>query len=277
MRNNPLGLFIIPDDGLDIRLQVAKSLQIPTAHILTPPANRRTMDNAAVLVEKFNQAGVNITVVFCGFPGESYATIDEVEKTVGLAPESTCTARLEECKQISRFAKQMGVDTIGIHLGFIPQDYYSQTFQRLLQVTRELCDFCDSNEQRLHLETGQEKAEVLLDFIQQVDRVNLAVNFDPANMILYGAGEPISALRLLGHHVKSVHCKDAKWAAHPGKEWGTEVLQGQGDVNWEAFFATLSDLGFTAPLTIEREITGAEQLQDIKKAVTFLNKIRQNF
>ncbi len=275
MRNNPAGLFIIPDEGLDMRLQVANSLQISTAHFLTPPVQERTTKTAALLAEKFKQAGVTITIVFCGFAGESYATIAEVEKTVGLAPEVTCAVRLQECKDIALFAKALKVDVIGIHLGFIPGDNNSETFQRLLRVTRELCDFCASNDQWVHLETGQEKAEVLLDFIQQVDRANLAVNFDPANMILYGAGEPISALRLLGHRVKSVHCKDAKWSANPGKDWGIETLQGQGDVNWEMFFSTLKDLDFKAPLTIEREITGPEQLQDIKKALAFITSLQQ--
>jgi sugar phosphate isomerase/epimerase len=275
MRNNPLGLFIVPDAGLDMRLHVAKTLQIPTAHILTPPAQERTRANAALLAGKFAEAGIKLTVVFCGFAGESYASIAEVERTVGLAPEATCEERLQECKQIAQFAQELQVNVIGLHLGFIPEAVNSKTFKRLIRVTRELCDYCEKNGQWLHLETGQEKAVVLLDFIQQVDRVNLAVNFDPANMILYGAGEPISALRLLGHRVKSVHCKDAKWSAYPGKEWGAEVLQGRGDVNWEAFFVTLNDLDYRGPLTIEREITGEEQLEDIKKAVVFVNNLRQ--
>ncbi len=59
------------------------------------------------------------------------------------------------------------------------------------------------------METGQETAEALLAFLADVDRENLFVNFDPANMILYGSGEPIEALRKVGRYVRSVHCKDA--------------------------------------------------------------------
>ena len=270
-------VFIIPDSGLEMRLQTAKSLNITTAHVLTPPRRQRTADNVLSLKTKFNQANVEITILFCGFDGESYASIAEVEKTVGLAPEQTCDQRLLECKEISDFAGSLGVNTIGMHLGFIPENVNSDTYRRLLQQTKELCDYCRNNEQRLHLETGQEKAEVLLGFINDVNRVNLAINFDPANMILYGAGEPVSTLRLLGHHVKSIHCKDAKWADNPGRDWGTEVVCGQGDVNFETFFMTLQELGFRAPLTIEREITGEEQIKDIENTVSYLNNLKKKF
>jgi len=277
MKELPLGLFIIPDDGLEMRLRTAKSLNITTAHVLTPPRKQRTADNIQLLKTKFKEATVEITILFCGFEGESYASIAEVEKTVGLAPEQTGNERLRECKEISDFSAALGVNTIGMHMGFIPGDINNDTYQRLLKQTRELCDYCRDNKQRLHLETGQEKAEVLLGFINDVNRVNLAINFDPANMILYGAGEPISALRFLGHHVKSIHCKDAKWAENPGQDWGAEVVCGQGDVNFEAFFMTLKELGYQAPLTIEREISGEKQIKDIENTVAYLNKLKNIF
>ena len=85
-------------------------------------------------------------------------------------------------------------------------------------------------------------------------RDNLFINFDPANMILYGSGEPIDALKKVGQYVRSVHCKDATWADKPGEEWGAEVPLGQGAVGMETFVRTLNELGYTGPLTIEREI-----------------------
>ena len=91
-------------------------------------------------------------------------------------------------------------------------------------------------------------------FIGDVERDNLFINFDPANMILYGSGEPIEALEKVGRWVKSVHCKDGTWAAHPGQEWGTEVPLGEGDVGMERYLRTLDKIGYRGPLTIEREI-----------------------
>src|SRR5690606_4743920 len=113
----------------------------------------------------------------------------------------------------------------------------------------------------------------------EVDRDNLFINFDPANMILYGSGEPIEALRKVGHLVRSVHCKDAKWAAPElrGKEWGTEVPLGEGDVNIEIYLRTLKEIGYTGPLTIEREIPHDRERQkaDIGHAVRLLQELKQ--
>jgi len=93
-------------------------------------------------------------------------------------------------------------------------------------------------------------------FLDDVDRDNIFVNFDPANMILYGAGEPIPALEQLGARVHSLHCKDATWSDKPGETWGAEVPLGEGDVDFAAFLNTLNKIGYTGPLTIEREIGG---------------------
>jgi len=80
------------------------------------------------------------------------------------------------------------------------------------------------------------------------------VNFDPANMILYGSGEPVEALGKVAKHVRSVHCKDATWSDKPGETWGAEVPLGQGAVGFESFLGKLKEIGYDGPLTIEREI-----------------------
>jgi len=128
---------------------------------------------------------------------------------------------------------------------------------------------------RMHLETGQETAETLLRFFEDVNRENLAINFDPANLILYGTGEPLKDLRLVGKHVKSCHCKDANKSAVKG-EWGQETPLGEGEVNMAEFIKTLKELGFTGPLTIEREISGDQQLKDIASAVELLRNIKKD-
>ena len=146
----------------------------------------------------------------------------------------------------------------------------------MVAVTRELCDHCRANGQNLHLETGQETADVLLDFLGEVGRDNLFVNFDPANMILYGCGEPIEALRKVGRWVRSVHCKDAKWAARPGVEWGVEVPLGEGDVGMENFLRTLDEFGYAGPLTIEREIPQdpSRQKEEIGRGIRLLDELK---
>lgn len=270
---HPLGIFIVCDAELQARLQAAKQLGIPTTQILAPPAAQRDHRSAETLQRQFREAGLTITVVFCGFAGESYADIPTVQATVGLVPPATRAARLQEAKQISDFAAHLGVGVTALHIGFVPHDAATADYKAMVVVAQELCDHCAGNGQRLHLETGQESAAALRQFIEDVNRDNLAVNFDPANMILYGCGEPLAALTLLGPLVKSVHCKDARWAARPGQEWGQEMPLGQGDVDMAMFLQTLKEIGYEGPLTIEREIAGEQQLQDIQKAVELLQSL----
>jgi sugar phosphate isomerase/epimerase len=143
-------------------------------------------------------------------------------------------------------------------------------------VTRDVLDHCKANGQNLHLETGQESADGLLHFIADVGRDNLFVNFDPANMILYGSGEPIEALEMVGPWVRSVHCKDGKWAKKPGQEWGVETPLGEGDVGMERYLRTLDKIGYVGPLTIEREIPQEPQRQkaEIGRALNLLRELK---
>lgn len=272
----PIGVFASIDAGLGVKLEVVRELGIPTIHLHAPNRSTRTPERAAAFLEQLRAMGVTITVVFGGFEGESYADIPTVVRTVGLVPPETRDERTQELKEISDFARLLGVDAIGLHVGFVPHDRSDPLYKDVVAVTRDVCDHCQSNGQRLHLETGQEAADTLLGFIGDVARDNLFINFDPANMILYGSGEPIAALRKVGKYVRSVHCKDAKWAAQPGKEWGREVPFGQGDVGAETFLRTLKDFGYKGALTIEREIPDepARQKSEIGQAVRLIEELK---
>jgi sugar phosphate isomerase/epimerase len=219
---------------------------------------------------------MKITVVFGGFEGESYADIPTVKRTVGLVPPETRAARLKEMKEIADFARLLNVDTVGLHIGFVPHDKADPVYGQVIAVAHELCNHCKAQGQSVNLETGQEPADTLLKFLSDTGCDNLFVNFDPANMILYGCGEPIDALKKVGSHVRSVHCKDAKWAARPGEEWGTEMPLGQGDVNMERFLATLKEIGYFGPLTIEREIPQdpVRQKEEIGGGLRLLEELR---
>jgi len=272
-----LGVFASIDEGLGVKLDVLKELGVPTVQIHAPSAEKRTPAEAAKDYARLDEMGIYPTAVFGGFAGESYADIPTVVNTVGLVPAATRADRLAEMKEISDYAKLMNVSVVALHLGFVPHDTKDPLYAEIIEVTRELCAHCLANQQALHLETGQETADGLLQFIADVKAENLYVNFDPANMILYGSGEPIEALKKLGKLVKSVHCKDAKWAANPGKEWGQEVPLGQGDVNMEKYLQTLQEIGYTGPLTVEREIPQDPERQksEIGHAIKLLTELKQ--
>ncbi|MEZ0265016.1 MAG: sugar phosphate isomerase/epimerase family protein, partial [Phycisphaerae bacterium] len=138
--------------------------------------------------------------------------------------------------------------------------------------TREVADLFARDGMGLNLETGQEPAGELLAFLNEVARPTVGINFDPANMILYGAGDPIAAIRTLGPHIKSVHVKDGTASSNPGVEWGAEVPFGTGQVGADRFILALHDVGYRGPLCIERE-AGTQRLTDVKYAVETLRKV----
>lgn len=269
-------MFTSVDAGLGVKLEVAHELGVPTIQLHAPAKETRTQENADRFLARLKEYGIELTCVFGGFEGESYADIPTVARTVGLVPPETRAARTQELKEIADFAKLLGCSAVGLHIGFVPHDTNSKLYRDVVDVAREICDHCKKNGQALHLETGQETADALLQFIQDVDRDNLFINFDPANMILYGTGEPIEALKKVGRYVRSVHCKDGKWAANPGKEWGQEVPLGEGDVGMENYLRTLKEIGYEGPLTIEREIPQEPERQkaEISHAITLLNELK---
>ncbi len=226
---------------------------------------------AALEAENFK-----IVTVFAGYNGESYADIPTVERTVGWIPPETRAERERRTYQISDFAAALGVGSIALHVGFVPEDKSDANYVAVRDMVRRVADYAARNRQTFALETGQEPAPILLKFFQDVDRPNLRINFDPANLILYGSGEPIEALGLLAKHVVTVHCKDGNWPPKdkPGA-LGTEMALGQGSVGIDRFIAKLKEIGYRGPLTIEREIEDQNQkLQDIKMAIGLLQRLR---
>jgi sugar phosphate isomerase/epimerase len=273
----PIGVFVSIDAGLGVNPDVAHELGVPTCHLHTPHRESRTPERAKEFVARMEKLGIQVTVVFAGFDGESYADIPTVERTIGLVPVETRAERVAELKEIADFANLMGVKTVGLHIGFVPHDRTTPEYKDVLAVTRDVCDYVKKNGQAIHLETGQEPADVLLGFLQDVERDNLFINFDPANMILYGCGEPIPALKTLGRYVRSIHCKDATWSDQPGKTWGAEVALGKGDVDFAAYLRTLDEIGYAGPLTIEREIPQepVRQKAEIASAIETLESLKR--
>ncbi|MCA9269393.1 MAG: sugar phosphate isomerase/epimerase [Planctomycetales bacterium] len=277
MEKWPIGVFTSIDAGLGVKLEVAHELGIPTIQLHAPAKSTRTPQHATAFLARLQELGIRLTAVFGGFEGESYADIPTTRTTVGLVPPETRAARTQEMKEIADFARLLGCDVAALHLGFIPEDPSDPLYDQVVAVTRDVCDHCQGNGQRLHLETGQESADGLLHFIADVGRDNLKVNFDPANMILYGTGEPIAAVKKIGALVGSVHCKDGKWAANPGAEWGREMPLGEGDVGMENFLRALDEIGYAGPLTIEREIPQEPERQkaEIGHAAQLLASLKQ--
>ncbi|MFO8006955.1 MAG: sugar phosphate isomerase/epimerase family protein [Candidatus Brocadiia bacterium] len=270
----PVGVFASAGAGLGAALEKVLELEVPTAQLHVPGPEERTREHAQEVAQAFADAGVEVSLVFCGFAGDRYDTIQVVRETVGLVPPDTRAERLEAARGMADFAAWLGAPGIGIHVGFVSEDWHSPEFAAIVEAVSDLAGHCESLGLTMNLETGQETADTLLHLLQTVDRENLRVNFDPANMILYGSGQPMPALRKVSDYVSSVHCKDAVWSDNPGEDFGREVPLGEGDVDISRFIATLAEIGYEGPLTIEREVSGQRQIEDIRKGIELLRRVK---
>jgi sugar phosphate isomerase/epimerase len=240
------------------------------------PGNMQLSDAVADrLARTFIDARLTVVTVFAAFEGEDYADIPTVQRTVGFIPPATRTEREARTLAMSDFAARLGVKSIACHIGFVPEDTADPNYVAVREMVRRVCDHAARHGQSFALETGQEPAHVLAAFIADVARPNLRINFDPANMILYGSGEPIAALRELAPHVISVHCKDGDWPpVGVAGALGSERPLGKGSVGIAKFVQTLREMRFQGPLNVERECEDqAERWRDIATGVSLLKSL----
>jgi L-ribulose-5-phosphate 3-epimerase len=217
------------------------------------------------------QHGIELVSGMFGFAGEDYSTPETIRVTGGLAPDAEWTRNSEHAQATADLARDLGLKLVSFHAGFLPHESQDPRLGIMEERLARVAEAFHSRGIVLALETGQETAQVLVAFLQKFRRWDLAVNFDPANMILYDKGNPIEALSALGPWIRQVHIKDATRTKAPGA-WGEEVPVGAGEVNWRAFFATLGRLGYAGDLVIERE-AGQQRVADIKKAKACVGKI----
>jgi L-ribulose-5-phosphate 3-epimerase len=202
--------------------------------------------------------------------GEDYSTLESIKTTGGVRADKHWKQNLENMRAEAALARELGLPLVTFHAGFLPESRSDPERTKMIERLRQIADVFGESGIKLGLETGQESAETLLEVLARLDRSNVGVNFDPANMILYGKGEPVAALKRLGRHVRQVHVKDARASVKKGR-WGTEVAVGTGEVEWPSFLALVRALPQTVDLVIERE-AGDQRAADIRKARELVEK-----
>lgn len=233
--------------------------------ILTP----ETAEAVKAACEKYN---VKISTVWVGWSGPKAWNFTEGPITLGIVPPDY---RYERCKELmhgSDFAKLIGVDQIATHMGFLPENPTDPQYAPVVAAIKMVANHCKANGQRLLFETGQETPVTILRVIEDTGCDNLGVNLDPANLIMYGKANPVDALTVFGRYVYDVHGKDGKYPTD-GKNLGHETPIGDGAVNFPLFIAKLKEIGYDGCITIEREISGEEQIKDILKAKKILEEL----
>ncbi len=215
-------------------------------------------------IGELRREGIEIVSGMMAMTGEDYSTLESIARTGGVRLDETWPANLAHAEAVASLAADEGIDLVTFHGGFIPEDRADPERAKLLERLRIVADIFAKRQLRLSFETGQETAQTLVEALDDLGCPNVGVNFDPANMILYGKGDPIDALRLLGPQVVQVHVKDAVPTTTPGT-WGTEVPVGEGAVDWQAFFEVALALDPPVNFIIERE-AGADPSADIPEA-----------
>jgi sugar phosphate isomerase/epimerase len=192
--------------------------------------------------------------------------------TIGLVPPNTRAARIDALRQASDFAKQVGIPQVQTHCGFIPENPGDALYTEAVEAIRTVARHCQGNGQAFLMETGQETPTTMSRAIRDVDLPNLGVGLDTANLLLYGKANPVDAVDILGPRVMSVHAKDGRWPTNPN-EFGEEVLIGKGLVDFRQVFTKLHRLGYKGAISIEREISGPQQIEDVKIEKAYLERV----
>jgi sugar phosphate isomerase/epimerase len=251
-------------------VEALKTIGVPRVQLALDPL-RESPEIWGETEDLFRRHRVRIVSGMFGTVGEDYSTLETIQRTGGLTPDATWEENWENAQANADLAQRLGLKLVTFHAGFLPHDENDPEFEKLQHRIRLVADVFAAKGIDLAFETGQESADTLKSFLEKLGRVNVGVNFDPANMILYDKGNPAAALRTLASWVKQCHIKDANRTKTPGT-WGEEVPVGKGQVNWKEFFTLLREIGFTGACCIERE-AGSERAADIVTARKLVESI----
>lgn len=261
-----LGLIVHVGDDPDAALRKVHALGVPTAQLGVEIFTSEMFEKFRRAIDQY---GIEVTALNCSGPPPLVYDFYRGPETIGIVPRQYRQARIEQLKNASDFAKRLDIKAIHTHCGFIPENPNDPLYQEAIAGITEVVSHVRSNGQIFLFETGQETPITLLRAIKDVGLDNQRVNLDTANLILYGKGNPVDALDVLGKYVAGLHAKDGLFPTDP-KTLGEEVPIGEGKANFPVLIKRLKELNYTGPVTIEREISGPRQMEDIRKSKTYL-------
>lgn len=231
-----------------------------------------TDENSRILKKLTEEKGITVSAFWCGWEGPTVWDFYDGQLTLGLVPTEYRTVRIKNLCDGADFAKALGIENIVTHMGFIPENPNDPQFAPFCIAVRQVAEHLKKNGQRLLFETGQETPVTMLRCFEKTGSDNLGVNLDTANLILYGKANPVDSLDVFGKYVMNIHAKDGLYPTD-GHKLGAETRIGDGKVDFRALFVKLKELGYDSYVTIEREIDGERQTEDIRHAKKYLSEI----
>ena len=267
----PMRLGLIVGAGNDPERAIAKvyKLGVPTCQVGVDSFGPEMVTGLRRALDRY---GIEATSLVIGGPGPEEYDFYNGPLTIGFVPREWRAKRIERAKQASDFAKKCGIPAVQTHCGFLPENPNDPVYKETIEAIREVVSYCKRNGQNFRYETGQETPITLVRAIQDVGLDNQGVNFDVANLILYGKANPVDAVEIIGPYVQGVHAKDGLWPTGP-RNLGKEVPIGQGKVDFPRVIRRLKELNYRGAITIEREISGPQQMEDIRKEKVYLEKL----
>lgn len=231
-----------------------------------------TDENAKLVLRCSEESGVEVSALWAGWTGPKEWNFKFGPGTLGLVPKAYRFQRLKELFAASDFAALLGVTDVITHVGFMPEDPNCEDFGGTVAALRSLTQYMAEKGQYFLFETGQETPVTLLRAIEEIGTGNVGINLDTANLILYGKANTLDALDVIGKYVRNTHIKDGLYPT-TGMLLGEETPLGIGKACIEKVVPALKALGYDGPLTIEREISGPKQTEDILLAKEILEKL----
>jgi len=272
-----LGLLISPAPAPEAKLRLLTQLGFNNCYLsldayINDGKNGFTPEVVRLYRELLAKYGVTVTTVEVVGPPPLEWNFLRGPATIGLVPPAMRAARIAALQYASDFAHELGIQQVQTHCGFFPEDPSDPLYPQVVEAVRTVAEHCRANGQYFLMETGQETPTTMSRVLRDVALPNLAVGLDTANLILYGKANPVDAVDILGPHVRGIHAKDGRWPTNPS-ELGEEVPIGKGLVNFHEVFRKLRAVGYQGAVTIERETSGPQQVEDVKQEKLYLERV----
>jgi L-ribulose-5-phosphate 3-epimerase len=203
-------------------------------------------------IKKYN---IQPNALLCSGPGKMVWDFVQGPATIGIVPRATRKERMQRMNDGIKFAASAGIPAVHTHFGFIPEDMSDPIYKEFIECLKELGANAKNAGVVIFCETGQETPTTLQRAIEDAGTGNIFVNYDTANMVLYGKANSLDGLKMLSKYVRSLHAKDGHYPTNP-KQLGKEVPIPQGIVNFPAVIGYLKEINFKGEIIIECEISG---------------------
>ena len=268
-----IGLLVDITENFEAKIRHAHSLGFDRGQLTIWNMDFYTDENLYKLQKLTDELQFTVSDLWCGWSAPVIWSHPEKYASLGLVPKQYRAKRLDELRRGGEFAHKLGVKNIITHTGFIPDDPFAEGHIGVVDSLKILCSELGERGQSFSFETGEELPLTLNIVINEIGLDNVGVNFDPANLISSGRGNPCDAMELLGSRIFGMHAKDSVPAKF-GETNGRQVPIGEGKVDFNRLIKQVLDAGYKGDIFIEHEMKNRPDRDgDILRSKAYLETI----